>query len=104
MLQVFGRAGWKARLGRRDMGSGNQGDREAAERATHEETERRLLDEAQRMVEYLERALEAAPEDEQLCTRMREIVEQARVVRDRIAHALERARRPDQGEDTPGTG
>ena len=85
------------------MGSSNQGDREAAERATHEEIERRLLDEAQRMVEYLERALEAAPEDEQLRTRMREIVEQARVVRDRIAHALERARGHKQAEGEPGT-
>ena len=58
------------------------------EQAAREELERRLMDEAQQMVERLERALEAAPDDEELRTRLREVADRTRALRDTIAGAL----------------
>jgi len=70
------------------MNSDNHTNRESSEKAAHEEIEKRLRDEAQHTVDYLERALESAPDDEQLRTRLLKVLEQARALRDAVERAL----------------
>ena len=79
------------------MHSNNQDSPDSSAKPTRQEIEKRMLDEAQRMVDYLEQALKSAPDDERLRARLEEITLQARSLRDRIVQALSQ-RAADQGE------
>jgi len=70
------------------MGPNSQTNREPSEKGSREEIEKRLMDEAQRTVDYLQGALESAPDDEQLRARLQRVLDQARALRDAIKRAL----------------
>lgn len=67
-------------------------------RPGREELERRLVGEIEKTIEYLERAVDEAPEDEALRERLRAIRDQARSLRDKVAEVIERARQRRSGE------
>jgi hypothetical protein len=56
----------------------------------------RLREEGRQMVERLERALAAAPDDPALRSRLQAILDEARALRDMIELALERSSRRDE--------
>jgi len=63
-----------------------------------EELEKKLIEEAQKAVDYLERALQEAPDDEALRERLRAVLDQARSLREKVAEVVERARQRTTGE------
>lgn len=56
----------------------------------------RLREEGRQMVERVERALAAAPDDPELHARLQAILDEARALRDMIELALERSSRRDE--------
>jgi len=65
---------------------------------SREELENRLVGEVQKTIDYLERALQEAPDDEALKQRMAAILDQARSMRDKVKEVIERAKQRRAGE------
>lgn len=68
-------------------------------RPSPEELERRLVEEIDRTIRYLEGAVQEAPDDEALRERLRAILDQTRSFRDKVTEVMERARRRRAGEE-----
>jgi division protein CdvB (Snf7/Vps24/ESCRT-III family) len=65
---------------------------------SREELENQLVGEIQKTIDYLERALQEAPDDEALKKRMAAILDQARSMRDKVKEVIERAKQRRAGE------